>query len=224
MQKTSEKSILKTIGNVVSAIICVILSLILILNCTLIVKGMVKSDKVPSIFGYYPMIVLSDSMFPEIKKGDLIIGKEAKVEELKVGDTISFFDPESKTGAVVTHRITDIEVVDGQTLITTKGDANSIKDTEKVPGDKVIGIYQSKIPGAGKVAMFMQTTTGFIVCIAVPVVLLVGYDFITKRKKPEEKAADEEKEKLLAELEALRAEKAKLEEKSVGSDTKTEEK
>ena len=55
--------------------------------------------------------------------------------------------------------------------------------------------------------MFMQTTTGLIVCVVLPIVLLVAYDVIRRSIYEKNKKADTDA--LLAELEALRAEKAK---------------
>ena len=54
--------------------------------------------------------------------------------------------------------------------------------------------------------MFMQTTTGLIVCVVLPVILLVGYDII--RRRAYEKKNRTDTDALLAELEALKAEKA----------------
>ena len=55
--------------------------------------------------------------------------------------------------------------------------------------------------------MFMQTTTGLIICVVLPIILLVAYDVIRRRIYEKNKKADTDA--LLAELEALRAEKAK---------------
>ena len=54
--------------------------------------------------------------------------------------------------------------------------------------------------------MFMQTTTGLIVCCVCPILLLVGYDVLRRRKL--EKSQKQDTDALLAELEALRAMKA----------------
>ena len=61
----------------------------------------------------------------------------------------------------------------------------------------------------GSVAMFMQTTTGLIVCVVLPLILLVGYDIIRRRRF--EKRNQQDTAALLAELEALKAEKASKE-------------
>lgn len=55
--------------------------------------------------------------------------------------------------------------------------------------------------------MFMQTTTGLIVCVILPIILLVGYDII--RRRIYEKKNQTDTDALLAELEELKAEKAR---------------
>ena len=47
---------------VIGIILCVILIPIIIINCTLIIKQFTDKDKVLSIGGTFPMIVLTDSM------------------------------------------------------------------------------------------------------------------------------------------------------------------
>ena len=99
---------------------------------------------------------------------------------------------------------------DGSLEFITKGDANNTTDKDAVPAANLVGEYRFQIPGAGTVAMFMQTTEGLIVCVVIPLVLLVGYDML--RRKIYEKGKKKDTEALLAELEALKAEKAKQEE------------
>jgi hypothetical protein len=54
--------------------------------------------------------------------------------------------------------------------------------------------------------MFMQTTWGWVICIAVPLVLFLAYELISRKKSDKSKAKD--MDALLAELEALKAAKA----------------
>lgn len=202
--KTADKKQLTL--TILGAVLCLILIPILIINITLIVKSYVHEDKVPTFGGYCPLIVLTDSMLPEISSGDLIICQEIDPADVKVGDVISFFDPASKTGSVVTHRVIEIVEKDGVIKWRTRGDNNNTEDRELVSYDDLVGVYRSRIAGAGNVAMFLQSTPGLIVCIACPLALLVGYDMLRRRKYDKVKQADTDA--LLAELEALRALKA----------------
>ena len=64
----------------------------------------------------------------------------------------------------------------------------------------------------------MQSTTGLILCVVIPIVLLVAYDFL--RRRIYEKNNKQDTDALLAELEALRAEKAAKDQtqENIGSD------
>ena len=200
-------SLTHNILTVVGTVLCVILVPILIINLILIVKSFTNKDEVPSVGGIFPLIVLTDSMYPEIEAGDLIIKKTIDPEDVKVGDVISFFDPAGNGTTIVTHRVTAIVSENGGIAFRTKGDYNNTEDKLSVPGENLVGIYKNRIAGAGNVAMFMQTTTGLIVCVVLPIVLLISYDVVRRSIYEKNKKADTDA--LLAELEALRAEKAK---------------
>ena len=303
--KAKRNAIVHRIFTIVGIVLCVILIPILIINCVMIVKSFMNLEEVPGVFGYKPMIVLTDSMFPVIEKGDIIISEEIDPKKVEIGDVISFKDPASFNGkddfSVVTHRVVDItKDEEGKLLFITKGDFNHTYDKEPVPAANLVGVYEDvngdsikevevgdlitfwhEIPvdenvnqttdenatekeeyeyiddkecltyrvkeikgdkfivekeftysvyeslevdkedvigiytesrrfsSVGNVAMFMQSTTGFIVCVFVPIVLLVGYDLI--RRKIHDRGTKKDKDALLAELERLKAEKAENE-------------
>lgn len=192
---------------VVGIVLCIILIPILIINVTLIVKSYTNEDEVPKIGGYAPLIVLTGSMEPNIMSGDLIFVKQVNASEIKERDVIAFFDPEGNGISILTHRVTKVYEENGTIYFRTMGDANNAEDRTAVSADKLVGIYtEFRIPGAGRVAMFMQTTAGLIVCVVVPLILLVGWDIYRRRRY--EKKNQQDTTALLAELEALKAEKA----------------
>lgn len=206
---------------VVGIILCVILVPILIINLTLITKSFTNKNEVPDFGGKLPLIVLTDSMLPEISSGDLIICSTVKAEDVKVEDVISFFDPAGNGTSIVTHRVIEIIEEDGKLLFRTKGDNNNTEDKDLVPADKLVGIYEFRIAGAGNVAMFMQSTAGLIICVVLPIVLLVGYDVIRRRIYEKNKQSDTDA--LMRELEALRAmQKAQNAETPAESEEKAE--
>ena len=158
------------------------------------------------------------SVIKKIRGGDLIIVKTAKPEDVRIGDVISFFDPASSTGAVVTHRVVAIEydeATDELVSFRTRGDRNLSADPDSVPKDNLVGIWTGTVfSGIGRVAMFIQSTPGLILCIAVPIILLLGAEYLFSRKAQNEKKT--EQEKLMAELEELRAMKARNQNKEDG--------
>lgn len=204
MSKKENSTKSHKILTIIGWVLCAILVPILIVNCTLLIKSFIKKDEVPDFGGMMPLIVLSDSMYPEIKSGDLIICKTVDAEDVEIGDVISFYDPAGNGTSVVTHKVVDIIDEDGKISFRTKGINNNTEDRLPVPADKLISEYTGvRIPGAGNFAMFMQSTAGLIVCVVLPIILLVGYDLLRRRKY--EKSKSEDVAVLMAELEALKA-------------------
>jgi len=194
---------------VVGTVLCLILIPILIVNCLLIVKSY-TSEEVPSVGGYLPLIVLTDSMYPVIESGDLIICHTAEPEEIRVGDVIAFFDPAGNGTTIVSHRVTEVTEKDGKIAWRTKGDNNNTEDRLAVRQEKLVAVYEgTRLRGFGNVALFMQTTPGLIVCVVLPLLALIGYDAV--RRKLYEKANKDDTAALMAELEELRRMKAEKE-------------
>ncbi len=216
---------------VLGIVLCVILVPILIINCTLLIKGVVNKDEVPSFGSLSPLIVLTGSMEQDFPAGSLILTKKVDASEIKEGDIISYFDPASRTNAVVTHKVRFIQTNDsGDLFFLTYGTANTTKafedvtekDCEKIPAKNLVGRYTGfHIKGAGNVAMFMQTVPGLIVCVVVPLVALIAYDII--RRKMYEKKHESDKDELLRELEELRKLKAEKESGGLRVESEVEE-
>jgi len=191
MKKLLSQKAIKVVKTTVGILLCVALIPLLVANITIIINSYVNPDEVPSFLGYKPFIVLSDSMNPVINSGDLIITKETEAGALNVGDIISYRSGDS----VVTHRIAEITETDGALSFITKGDANNTEDGKPVSADMVEGTTLSILPKLGNVALYMQTPVGMLVCIGIPVLLLVGYDIIRRRRY------DREEQKKTLELE-----------------------
>ena len=195
------------IFTIVGIVICALLAPLLIINFILAIQGLVNPDEVPGIFGYKPMMVMTESMEDYILAGDLIVVKDVDTTNLEIGDVITFFDPLGNGTTTVTHRIIDIINDDTGLWFQTQGDNNDTPDREWVNASEVVGIYVFRIPLVAHIALFMQTIPGLILCIFVPLGAFIGYDLF--RRNQYEKQKDKDREALLAELEALRAEKNK---------------
>ena len=125
-----KSSVRHKVLTIIGTVLCIILIPILIINLTLIAKSFINKDEVPSIAGTMPLIVLTDSMHPEIESGDLIICKTIKAEDVKLDDVISFFDPAGNGTSIVTHRVIEIVEEEGTLSFRTKGDYNNTEDKE----------------------------------------------------------------------------------------------
>ena len=186
-------------------LVCVLLIPLLIVNLTIIVKSIADPDQVPGFLGYKPLIVLSGSMEPTILPGDIVIVKEVPADTLKEGDIVAYL----RETTVITHRIMSINQTDGSRNFYTKGDNNNVDDALPVTDDMMEGKYLFRIPGVGNAAMFMQTPTGIILFIAVPLILFILYDLLRRRKY--DKREDKVTRELEAELDAMKKKLAEVE-------------
>ena len=102
------------------------------------------------------LTVTSQSMWPVLKRGDLIFVKAVDFEDIKAGSVIVFHHGEG----MAVHRVVKIE---GQT-ITTKGDA-SVDEDNPITRDDVVGRVLTmgdrlfKIPFVGNIALWMNPET-----------------------------------------------------------------
>jgi len=184
---------MKNIFKIIGLILCIISVPILIVNTTLIVKTYLNPNEIPGFLGYKPFIVLSGSMEPNIMTGDIAIIKEYDTKQLKENDVIAF----RMGNSVITHRILEITEDNGETVFITKGDNNNIQDKYPVQAEQVEGIFLARIPKLGDLAMFLQTTVGTILCIAIPFTLFMIHDIIERKREKElqlQKQAKLEKE------------------------------
>ena len=166
---------------------------------------------VPSVLGIRPFAVQSDSMAPTFNKGDLIIDKAVDAETLEVGDVITFWTVINGQKVLNTHRITQITDYGNYLYFDTKGDNNTIADTDGVHQRDIVGMYLFRIPNVGTVLDFLQTTLGFGLCIVLPVAIFFIYEIIqffkTLMEYKTEKVKQEMEEKIKAEAERIAAEK-----------------
>lgn len=136
---------------------------------------------------YKIFAVLSGSMEPSIKMGSIVAVNPEK--DHKIGDVITFGEI-SKTKVPVTHRITEIEIIQGQAYYTTKGDANAVADSKKISKTEVIGKVVFKVPYLGYFVNFLKTPAGFVLIIVLPAVLIIADEIKKirrglKQKRPE---------------------------------------
>lgn len=220
----------------VSIGLCVLMLPLLLMNIVLIFKSIIHPNDLPTIFGYKPLIVLSDSMYPTIKKGDLIFTQVVDVKDLKPGDVITYreYEDDGKTlGTVVTHKIYDITTetdgehagqlkfrtyginnqrqADGKIKYNEDGEMVVINMDDAVYAPQIEGRYTSKINGLGSFIYWMQGTWGLIVCIGIPLVAFIVYEFI--KRNEEMKIQRASNASATNELEELRKKLADLEKK-----------
>jgi signal peptidase I len=145
-----------------------------------------------SAFGHPLLTVLSGSMSPVIKTGDLIVDDQvspAQARHLRPGQIISFLAAPGST-VVITHRIVAREVVHGAVEYTTKGDANNAPDTSLRPATDVVGLYVGSIRGGGYVLTALhRPLVPILLAISIALCFLAGPLFRLARQMDEREAS-----------------------------------
>lgn len=125
---------------------------------------------VPSIFEYKMMTVLSGSMDPGIKAGDVIFAKSIDADSVKIGDVITY---KTENNDLITHRVTNVKIENKNIYFITKGDSNNVEDSKPVPYSNVVGILAFRIPYGGWVLEFVNSKVGIILFILIPIFILI---------------------------------------------------
>ncbi len=163
------------------------LALVLVLIISAKLQG-----KVPDLFGYSVMQIVTGSMEDEIPTGTYILTKRTDPEKIKAGDIISFYsDEEIIYGLPNTHRVVEVVKGDGGIEFVTRGDANPTNDGATAKADKLIGVYVGPLDWLGSFNNFLNNG-GMIAIMAVlwfatfAIIAVSMY----KKIKAEQKSAD----------------------------------
>lgn len=147
----------------------------MLLLCSVIISA--GTGRVPYLFGYRILKVVSGSMQPVIRDGTCILIKRAAQEEIGIGDIITFVsDDPSIRGCLNTHRVYDIreDAKTGRLSYITKGDAVSEPDSYPVDFEDIQGIYIREIPFGSwifNMLLFLSDRTHYFVVVILPLLL-----------------------------------------------------
>lgn len=161
LERNNKKNVILKILNI---ILKVTLTFIIIFLLFFIVRSIVF--KKYDIFGYRFYIIMSGSMEPDIRTGDMIITKES--DNYKIGDVIAFKD----ANFVTAHRIVEISTEDGEKIFKTKGDNNNTADRNLVKSQQIKGKIVNKIPKVGKAVLYLKTHW-IILVLLIGVIIIV---------------------------------------------------
>lgn len=113
-----------------------------------------------SKFGYGFSPILTGSMEPLAKPGDVFLTRLQSAEDLKVGEIIAVNN--QVTGSYYSHRIIEIRDYNGALRIITKGDSNESADRDPyiVSRNGQISLVVKTIPYIGRPMVYMNTVQG----------------------------------------------------------------
>lgn len=109
------------------------------------------------VFPIYPSVIVTGSMEPEIKPGDVILVEKIAdmegISALKIDDVIQF----QKDGVLISHRIIEIKNADESGIqFKTKGDNNPTPDTFLVKPQDIKGEVKHTVPKIGWITLLVK--------------------------------------------------------------------
>lgn len=160
-------NVLKLIGKILKWT----MSIVIILIVSVIVIQRVSNNKF-TLGGYSIFTVVTESMIPKYKVGDMLLARDVDVSSIKVGDDVVYMGRVGTfSGKIVTHQVVEIE--DGSPLkFHTKGINNMIEDPV-VDGEQILGRVVTKLTILSLISKLISNQYGFFFIIFVPIVVLV---------------------------------------------------
>lgn len=191
------KPLMYKILNIIGIVITVLLIPLVVINMTMAIQGLTNPDVPPNFMGYTPLIVSTGSMNPTFDAQDLVIVKAVgDPDKLEVGDIISYFSGDS----LITHRIVEItSTKEEPILFVTQGDYNNTADSLYVTPAKVFGTYITHFKDLGGFALFMQTPTGMLLLVVLPILLMFSTFYLIDRHQYKKALQEQKKEEIPAE-------------------------
>ena len=171
--------------------------------------------------GYEPKYsiytIVSGSMVPAIKVYDTVINEKVNTSgDIKVGDVITFISTSLQTpGRTITHRVIAIEQDEnGEMCYRTQGDANPVSDQACAKFHNIIGKVVFIVPQLGRLQFFLASKAGWLLCILIPAIYIIGKDILrimklTNIKKTTSKMMDKKDNSQKARLEEERKKELK---------------
>ncbi|HWO69773.1 MAG TPA: signal peptidase I [Actinomycetota bacterium] len=148
--------------------------------------GLLAAVGLPGLLGLRSLTVLSGSMRPTIGPGDVVVVERIDPRDARVGDVISFVDPEDPR-RILTHRVRDVAVEGPSVAFVTKGDANTAPERWRVPVTGTIGRVVYRVPLVGYLLLWAGSRAGRLLLVVLPALALGAIELRRIwRPRPEE--------------------------------------
>jgi signal peptidase len=179
-------------------------TVLLVLLCALAVAV----AGVPAVMHGQALAVLTGSMEPTIKPGDLIVVEglqsDSAKEDVKIGDIITY-EPKADNPTLITHRVVAKGSGVSGNYLVTQGDNNNAQDAP-VYMKQIVGKYLYKLPKLGYLTEWLGgSKRGAIMILGIALILFGIYRIVFGRKDKKARDAEEKAEfdaKVQAELKA----------------------
>lgn len=200
---------MKKIFGIIKTILNVVITIFVLMFLLVVCLQRFTNNEI-SFFNYRMFTVATGSMAPRYNIGDVLISKEVDMEDIKVGDTISYLgNSGSFDNKVVTHEVIEIKKdVDGKYTFVTKGINNILQDP-LVHEDQVYGVVVRKLVVLSAIYKVVTTKYGLFIFVVLPILYIVGSEILSAMLEREEKRRSKLKNKELDENDEKEVKKKK---------------
>lgn len=190
-KKIGDNKALKIIGNILYYMLVVLVLLIL-----LVVLLQRFTHNNASIGGIRIFNIVTESMVPEYKVGDILISKSIDPSKIEIGDDVVYMgEVGSFQGKIITHRVIDIEKDGDNYKFHTKGIANEYEDPAVVSEDQIYGTIIYKTHILSFISKIINNLYGFYFLIFIPLAVLIIVKIVKIHREKYEEDDDDEDEK-----------------------------
>lgn len=209
---------MKKIGKVLKTIFNIVVTVFVVMFLLVVCLQRFSNNQI-TFLGYRMFSVASSSMAPDYQVGDVLIVKITEPEDIKVGDSVTYY---GKVGSfankVITHQVIKIEKnVDGKRVFHTKGISNLVEDP-LVYEEQIYGVVQFKAETLSFIYKVVNTKYGMFILVILPIFYIIGSEMLAfmleneeKRRRPKQ---IEEVEEEVVEEEPKKKEKTTKEKKT----------
>lgn len=160
--------------------------------------GLALALVAPLAFDARPLTVLSGSMEPELRAGDVVLARSIPALEARPGDIVTFRAPAAAVttaGAggrpLITHRVRRMEARGRKVVFVTKGDANNTVERWQVDADETVSRAEVRVPMLGHAFAFAGSGGGTVVLVVLPLLALAVLEVAAIWRRPEKEAVGE---------------------------------
>ncbi len=185
MKKLKDNKVIKIISKVVKVVFVTMLVLFVLMVCL-----QRFSNNRLSVFNLRLFTVISGSMEPKYKIGDVLVAVEVDPSKVKVGDAVSYLgNKRDLKDKIITHEVTEIDQdSSGKYYFHTKGICKDcILEDPIVAEDQLYGVVKYKVNTLSYVYKIVGTTYGLFLFVILPLLYIVGSEIMQALLEKEER-------------------------------------
>jgi len=163
----------------------IIIIAIVLISIIIVTQRLSNNEK--AFLGYRIFRVQTGSMTPKYLVGDVILVKEKDTNKITVGEDVTYWGTTgTMKGKLVTHRVIEIEEIEGKKAFHTKGIANT-KEDPLVYGEQINGVVLGKLFVMSLITKALANQYIFYFCGILPLTVFVFCAFVRSNNRKMDK-------------------------------------